>query len=768
MNELWTRAFPASLPRLARRSCFAALAALAAVTACGVAVAQSEEEIASARKRGAEHLKSKQRSDGSWEFAGHDVGITALCAVALIENGTPLTDSSVQRAYEFVRRSDSTDNLKNTYDLSLAITLLSRVGDRRDRGTIKKLAARLIAGQMDMGGWHYTCPGQELDSEKALREPSSLPKPKEGFGDNSCTQFAVLGLWMASRSGVNIERTLERVAARFAKYQVDDGGWGYVREAAGQRVGSSESMTSAGLYCLAVARASQIREFLKSGKKLESGEAPSKNLLDDRVFARGLKRTGEFAKGIGTGSARYYLWSLERIGVLLGMQKFGETDWYQKGADALVKSQREDGSWTQGTPGAGADQSGLADTSFALLFLRKANLGSDISRLLEGEHDDKFEIVGRTPVARFPTLEKAVEAAQAGETIRINGQGPYTLGHFELKKDITIQAGFGQAPIFKLIIGTNRLGIRLRPESDDNARDMFAVSGGNVTLEGLRLQVDPPDLKKPIPWRAITVGSGSLRLLNCTISDTTRQGSSAILLRAPGKLAIHNCLLFGGKAGVEIVPAGRQEVAFDSSVIFSSAGVAISPDAKGANNADISVSFSNAVVQAKEVLQCPKVNGSIDVTSDRSVFRADWIASTLLSAADKRDGRSWNGSFNLYDVKQWVGANGKPVGSIKDAKSWVAFWDKGEKEAYSRIAPFLGFQEVGNVSHDRSASDWQLDFPTDAPPVLVRSHVGINAYQTGTGQPFDQFRETIGYSEWVKQRATAAATESKPAASAGN
>src|SRR5262249_17923643 len=232
-------------------------------------------------------------------------------------------------------------------------------------------------------------------------------------------------------------------------------GWAYVAEGKDGKAPSGESMTGAGLFCLAVAQANQIRDAAKTGKKTEGPQATGKALLDDRIFARGLKRTGDFVKGIGPHSGRYFLWSVERVGVLLGMEEIGETKWFQKGADGLLKSQNEAGGWPSAW--AETDKDGLSDTCFALLFLRKANLGSDISRLLEGEHAQKFSIVGRKPAARFDILEEALDAAEPAETIRIEGNGPYKIGHLELKKNVTLQAGFGYAPVFRFEVGKNRL-----------------------------------------------------------------------------------------------------------------------------------------------------------------------------------------------------------------------------------------------------------------------------------------------------------------------
>jgi hypothetical protein len=725
-----------------------ALVFILAGAAAAPAYAQSDEEIAAARARGVKYLKEKQKSDGSWDFSGHDVGITALCTIALIENGVPLNDSSVQKGYEYVKKNSN--KLKNTYDLSLVIVLFSRFGDRRDKPLIKSYAARLIAGQMDSGGWHYECPGPEIDAEKILRDPSTGPKPKEGYGDNSCTQFAVLGLWVASRGGVNIDRTLTRVEKRFARNQADDGGWAYVATNKDGRAPSGDSMTGAGLFCLAVAQASQIRDAIKSGKKTEGPEASGKSLLESRVFDRGLKRTGDFVKGMGPGSGRYFMWSVERVGVLLGLEKIGDTDWFKKGADALLKTQKDEGGWP--TAWADADKEGLSDTCFALLFLRKANLGSDISRLLEGEKPQKFEILGRKPAARFDTIDQAVAEAKPGETIRIDGPGPYKIGHLELNKNLTIQAGFGYTPIFTFELGKNRLGIKLKPESDPAGRDMISIDGGHVTLEGLKLEFDPPTVKTPVPWRAICLKSGSLRLLNCEISESNKQGMTGVVVEAPGRFIVRNSMFVGGKAAIEFVGNDEQELVLDNSIIFSNAGVVLSSDPKNKKAPEMNIEVVNSVFQVKEVLQTPKYNGKLAVTSRLSVYQADWIGASLLPSASSTKDRSWSGTLNLYDVKQWVGAAGKASPGAPDFKGWRKLWGNAESDSFSRPVSFMGLRQINSYQHKCSPQDWQLDFPADADALLVRARVGINSYLSGPGATFDQYRETIAYSDWIKGR----------------
>src|SRR5262249_32310692 len=44
----------------------------------------------------------------------------------------------------------------------------------------------------------------------------------------------------------------------------------------------------------------------------------------------------------------YFLWSLERVGVIFGIDKIGKIDWYEAGAEELLNNQHADGAWGRG------------------------------------------------------------------------------------------------------------------------------------------------------------------------------------------------------------------------------------------------------------------------------------------------------------------------------------------------------------------------------------------------------------------------------------
>src|SRR5262249_54493676 len=76
----------------------------------------------------------------------------------------------------------------------------------------------------------------------------------------------------------------------------------------------------------------------------------------------------------------YFLWSVERVGVLYNLRTIGGKDWYRWGADLLVKHQGADGSWACGGYWGSSHH---VDTSFALLFLKRANRTRDLTRKLD-------------------------------------------------------------------------------------------------------------------------------------------------------------------------------------------------------------------------------------------------------------------------------------------------------------------------------------------------------------------------------------------------
>ena len=68
----------------------------------------------------------------------------------------------------------------------------------------------------------------------------------------------------------------------------------------------------------------------------------------------------------------YFLYGLERAGMLFGTDKFGVHEWYPIGANHLLEMQRSPGLWDSGEHDG--TNKPIVDSCFAILFLRRGTL----------------------------------------------------------------------------------------------------------------------------------------------------------------------------------------------------------------------------------------------------------------------------------------------------------------------------------------------------------------------------------------------------------
>lgn len=105
---------------------------------------------------------------------------------------------------------------------------------------------------------------------------------------------------------------------------------------------------------------------------------------------------GKRIRDILGGRDYYFLWSLERVGVIYGLEKIGPVDWYQYGTDILLPAQHPNGSWGN-----------RVDTAFALLFLARSNVVRDLSRVVQGKtRDAELRSGGLPPFSPLPHGER--------------------------------------------------------------------------------------------------------------------------------------------------------------------------------------------------------------------------------------------------------------------------------------------------------------------------------------------------------------------------
>jgi len=272
----------------------------------------------------------------------------------------------------------------------------------------------------------------QLDVVKNQRVP-----PPESSEDNSNTQFATLALWVSRRHGLPVADALKRVAIHFRDGQRADGGWGYKPNEpqglwGGLPLVSNSSMTCAGLLGMAVAYAlANERQQESEQRSGTSGKKPyqARDPNRDPTIRAGLLFLGNTMEAVidqappGPGayqgprnppipalklggggnpaplnqrpilpgtrinnrSISYFLWSLERVATIYGLETISKRDWFAKGADFLVDRQEKDGAWR-------LSYYGVVDTSFALLFLCRSNLAPDLTSSLKGRIQDPGEV----------------------------------------------------------------------------------------------------------------------------------------------------------------------------------------------------------------------------------------------------------------------------------------------------------------------------------------------------------------------------------------
>jgi hypothetical protein len=402
-------------------------------------------------------LKRTQTDEGDWpKFRPHGylVGQCALPAYALLEAGVSADNPVVQRAAAYIRpKVHATDR---TYELSLALLFFDRLGDPKDEKLIQSLALRLIASQYRTGGWTYCTPTSSTAGETALlksleemskqtkegksarevlrgldvprnlraltifQDPEKLPwadrqakqgkkdvPPLVGTTDNSNTQFAMLALWVAQRHGIPMEPTYGVLVERFERSQFPDGWWPY-RFGIKRVIHYSRSMICVGLLGLAIG----------SGLKLPS---PGVGLPDQEQL-RILRGLGALSEEIGVPAEQwkmnappedlYFLWSVERVGMLYNLPSIGEKDWYRWGAEIIVTNQRARGG-VIGTPfigpaGPSKTEYGVTlNTAFALLFLKRSHPMKELTPKLpytvkELNQGITSLLRGHTPLERSP------------------------------------------------------------------------------------------------------------------------------------------------------------------------------------------------------------------------------------------------------------------------------------------------------------------------------------------------------------------------------
>lgn len=353
-----------------------------ALTAANLEAAPSDREIQAAVDRAVAYLRKA--------LPGLAAGRSSLATLALLKAGVSPESPEMQTALTKIAarvstagKFDATSDFN--YDAGVTLMALANADKKKYRPQIEAIAKFLIANQGPDGDWDY---------------------PSRGMGDTSISQYAILGLWEASRAGVSVPKGVWDKAARWhMSRQQSDGGFAYHPLPGGGGGPSSHTMTVAGTATLLVARlhlfgnvgdhsededeapvAAKKRNRKKFGLLTrstgDSDDAEVEEVADAPAVASGpvVTRVSTLDKSVAGGRKwlaerysiepatpwkLYYLYGLERMTALASTKEIAGHDWYEEGAAQLVASQTPTGTWD--------DSSGPAPaTSFGVMFLIKA------------------------------------------------------------------------------------------------------------------------------------------------------------------------------------------------------------------------------------------------------------------------------------------------------------------------------------------------------------------------------------------------------------
>jgi hypothetical protein len=343
--------------------------------------------------RGTEWVRSQVGEDGSCRAYDdkYPYGPTCLAALTLLRCGVDREDPLIGRLMETIRSCQPI----HTYEISIALMAMEAFYAPADE------VADIHAGKADVP-WRRKVAKEDLRwmtrlADRLLRIKEHRAK---GWGwgydeetprwDLSNTQYAALGLLAAWRCGVEIhEEVWIQMAEGLLLYQskgeeialrlVRVGEKERRKTRAGRRVKArglgyypndqapKGSMTCGGLsalrICRDILRAERSRAFGKKGLDRKVDAA----LDEGWAWMASHWMIQRHAPDHGRSWILYYLYSLERAGVLCRVRKVNGHDWYYEGAAWLLATQGEDGHWE-------GSRSTLVDTCFALLFLKRATI----------------------------------------------------------------------------------------------------------------------------------------------------------------------------------------------------------------------------------------------------------------------------------------------------------------------------------------------------------------------------------------------------------
>jgi hypothetical protein len=237
-------------------------------------------------------------------------------------------------------------------------------------------------------------PAGESDSvskeKPAVKNKIKLTKKKDGpaqRSDNSNSQYAALGIRACFDAGITFPKDQIEKCRDYWKNNQHPGDKGDSKDRPAVATGGYENGVPRG-WCYSDDQAAGCGHGGPPYSSMSAGAIGAVCIYDfilgkdwkkDKVALDGLawldknwsvsENVGppETAKGSTNGWLYYYLYAVERTGMIFDTPSIGSHDWYLDGARLLLNAQKADGSWD-----GSHFKHPTWDTCFAILFLKRA------------------------------------------------------------------------------------------------------------------------------------------------------------------------------------------------------------------------------------------------------------------------------------------------------------------------------------------------------------------------------------------------------------
>ena len=355
-----------------------------------------QNRVDKAIKKGVEFLKAA--APGKTKHGTKEILWDELVLLTYVHAGVAEDDPAFEKLFKSMMERE----LEHTYEVSLQAMILEELDRVKYQDRIAQCAQFLVDNQCVNGQWSYGEPspfvkdvptggdgGRRKDvaaggGEKkgstatSVREKPPVTKKipikkrRDGplTGDNSNSQYAALGLRACADAGIQFPNAVLNAGALWWRnsQKPDKNKGGYKAE--GWCYGPKEhadhaaygSMTAGAVGSLVI-----YDYLLKDNWKADKDVANGLQWLAENFKITETPGPCEHGGGKPEMFLYYWLYALERAGILYGTETFGGHEWYPTGANWLLDNQVKDGSW-----GASAGSNKVWDTCFAILFLRRA------------------------------------------------------------------------------------------------------------------------------------------------------------------------------------------------------------------------------------------------------------------------------------------------------------------------------------------------------------------------------------------------------------